>query len=73
MNFAKSPRARAARPPREARLAVSGHFPYKIGRLATLLWHGDPRTQNYTPALFGGYIRGEKRKESSSRNREDSI
>ena len=66
--MAESPRARAARPLREARLAAAGRFPYKIGRLATLLWKRDPRTQNLGPALFGGYIRGEKQKESQSGN-----
>lgn len=61
MYFAfKSPAARAAWPSREARLATCCVSPYKFGRRATLLWHANPQTQNYAPALFGGYIRREK-------------
>ena len=68
----KSPAARAAWPSGEGRLATCRAGPYKTGRRAALFWHTNPRTQNYAPALFGGYVRGKRQSQLQSGNRKDS-
>lgn len=60
MDFAKSPRARAARARGEAQNGTFSDFPHKPVGLATLFWHHHPETQNRAPAPFGGYIRRKK-------------